>query len=103
MNQHDPFDPTALETARGKRKQADRKVEQQIADDLKWLMQDKRGRRFMWRLLETTGLYKSSFTGNSQTFFLEGQRNIGLIQMDALLAHCRDEYLTMVSEQKNGN
>ncbi|WP_298540690.1 hypothetical protein [uncultured Limnobacter sp.] len=57
-------------------KQRIKKIEE---DDFRWLMADKRGRRIMWRLLERTRVYQSSFTGNSQTFFLEGTRNVGLM------------------------
>lgn len=36
------------------------------------------GQRFLWWLLEQTHVFQSSFTGNSTTFFLEGERNVGL-------------------------
>lgn len=70
-------------------------------EDLVWLMSLPRGRRFMWRLLERTGQHRSSFTGNSTTFFNEGARNVGL-QLQALcLAHCADDYVKMLREQKD--
>lgn len=46
-------------------------------DDIAWLMSEQRGRRIMYRLLEMTSVFKSSFTGNSQTFFNEGRRAVG--------------------------
>lgn len=46
-------------------------------DDIAWLMSEKRGRRIMYRLLEMTAVFTSSFTGNSQTFFNEGRRAVG--------------------------
>ncbi len=36
------------------------------------------GRLFVWWLLEQTHVFQNSFTGNSTTFFLEGERNVGL-------------------------
>lgn len=45
---------------------------------LKDLMQDARFRSFMGRALCACGILKQSFTGNSNTFFNEGQRNVGL-------------------------
>lgn len=69
-------------------------------DDLKWLMSDKRGRRVMWRLLETTGVYRSSFTGNSETFFREGQRNVGLRLLSDIHEHCPDAFVVMLKEHR---
>ena len=46
-------------------------------DDIAWLMSEKRGRRLMFRMLEMCSVYRSSFTGNSQTFFNEGRRAVG--------------------------
>lgn len=34
--------------------------------------------RFLWRYLGLCGVFRTSFTGKDDTFFLEGQRNIGL-------------------------
>ena len=70
-------------------------------EDIIWLMSQPRGRRFIWRLLERTGLHRSSFTGNSTTFFNEGQRNVGLLIQAELLEHCATDYVTMLLEQKD--
>ena len=69
--------------------------------DLQWVMSDPRGRRFMWKLLNNTGINRLSFTGNSHTFFNEGARNIGL-QMTAILEqHLPGAYLEMLKEKLN--
>jgi hypothetical protein len=47
-------------------------------EDLRAVLATKPGRRFVKRLLERTGIYRTSFTGNSQGYFIEGERNIGL-------------------------
>lgn len=70
-------------------------------EDVVWLMSQARGRRFIWRLLERTGLHRSSFTGNSTTFFNEGMRNVGLQIQTDLLEHCADDYVKMLLEQKD--
>lgn len=57
--------------------ESERRAEQDRAD-LEWVMGDERGRRFLWTLLGQCGLYEISFTGNSETFFREGARNVGL-------------------------
>ena len=61
----------------------DRKVRAKIEREaevaaLKDLMRDKRFRSFLGRALCACGILKQSFTGNSNTFFNEGQRNVGL-------------------------
>ncbi|MDZ4051622.1 MAG: endopeptidase [Limnobacter sp.] len=76
-------------------KQRIKKIEE---DDFRWLMADKRGRRIMWRLLERTRVYQSSFTGNSQTFFLEGTRNVGLMLISDIQKHCPEQFVVMLKE-----
>lgn len=70
-------------------------------NDWKWLMSVPRGRRIVWRLLEETGQFRSSFTGNSETFFREGERNVGL-KITALIGqHCAEDYAKMLLEQQD--
>jgi hypothetical protein len=38
----------------------------------------RQGKIFMWQILGLCNLYTSTFTGNSQTFYLEGKRDVGL-------------------------
>ncbi len=100
MTDFDPLDTRAQERAHADRKERDRLTSEQEIADFKWLMSDKRGRRVVWRLLEKTGLYRSSFTGNSETFFREGARNVGLAYMALINEHCADKYNLMVTEQR---
>lgn len=76
---------------------------QQKKDDLAWLMDDPRGRRFMWDLLGRCGVFRTSFTGNSTTFFNEGQRNIGLSYLDEIHQDIPGKYLDMINEAQKGN
>lgn len=100
MNNFDPLDLNARSLSDEQSAQKEQLAAIQEAEDLKWIMSDKRGRRYMWRLLERTGLYRSSFTGNSETFFREGERNIGLALMSALMSNCSERYAEMIKEQK---
>lgn len=100
VNQLDPTDIRSREKQEAARKEALRKTAEQEAADFKWLMSDKRGRRIVWGLLERAGVYRTSFTGNSETFFNEGKRNIGLVYVDLIHTHCAEKYNLMVSEQK---
>lgn len=100
MSNLDPIDIRAQERAQSIRKEKQRLTSDQEAEDFKWLMSDKRGRRIVWGLLEKTGLYRSSFTGNSETFFREGERNIGLKLMALIHDNCPERYNQMVMEQR---
>lgn len=93
----DSDDPEAVREALRLREEQKRRRDE---DDFKWLMSDKRGRRVMWRLLAETGLYKTSFTGNSETFFREGARNVGLKLMAQIHELTPDAYGLMLKESK---
>lgn len=55
-------------------------------------------RAWLWELLAFCGVSRSSFTGNSTTFFNEGQRNVGLqIQAD-LTSKFPKQYVAMMEE-----
>ena len=42
------------------------------------LLNNPDGKLFLFRLIERTGVFASSFTGNSATFYNEGRRSVGL-------------------------
>jgi hypothetical protein len=69
-------------------------------DDLLWLMSDKRGRRFMWRLLQRTGIYQLSFVPGDSTVtaFREGNRNQGLQLLSEVMQHCPERFSVMQKE-----
>jgi hypothetical protein len=69
-----------------------------IANDVKWLMSSKQGRRIARRWLGETGIYRTSFTGNSETFFREGKRAFGLFLTEELTRHAFQDYLLMLNE-----
>lgn len=100
MSQFDPLDTHAQEKLKAVREEQLNSTKRIEAEDFKWLMSDKRGRRIVWGLLEKTGIYQTSFTGNSETFFREGARNIGLVYFDLLNKNCPERYTLMVTEQR---
>lgn len=99
MTQTGPFDFTAQDDAHGAHAvEADRLAKLEI-DDFCWFMSDKRGRRILWRLLESSGVFRSSHTGNAlQTAFLEGQRSLGLQQFAMATRHAPALYARMAQE-----
>jgi hypothetical protein len=52
--------------------------------DLKKILADVEGRRWIYGLLERCYVFHSVMTGNSYTYFNEGMRNVGLMIMDEL-------------------
>jgi len=68
--------------------------------DLQHVMDSPQGRRFVWALLETCHIYHSSFTGGSDTFFREGERNIGLQVFNRINAVCPKQYGIMQAEHR---
>lgn len=51
---------------------------------LNHVLSTKLGRWFFCRIFDHTGILKRSFTGNSETFFNEGRRSVGLTYMNML-------------------
>lgn len=56
------------------------------------------GREFIWGLLEDARIFRSSFTGNSATFFNEGRRDFGLQLLNDVQHYCPKLYLDMQRE-----
>ncbi len=97
----DPLDLTKDATQAKELSAAEQLKRQVEIDDFKWLMAEARGRRFAWRLLEKCGVFRSSFTGDSNwTNFREGQRNVGLLVLGDIHEHCPEAYASMLQEQK---
>jgi len=101
MSYFDPLDLRGQERAKEQSDERNKQAAEQEREDFKWLMGSKRGRRIVWRLLERTGVYRSSFTGNSETFFREGQRNVGLMLMALINESSPDQYALMLKEQND--
>ncbi len=75
----------------------------QLADDLAWLMSDKRGRRLLCGLIGECGIYHGSFApgmDTHETVFREGVRSVGLKWMERIADHCPDRVSEMHREIK---
>ncbi len=96
-------DPTDLQGIGDDREEDDHKarlVRKQEIDDVRWLMSSPRGRRFIHRLLSEGGVFRSTFTGNSTGFYLEGKRALALFVLGEVTDNCMDEYVAMLKEAK---
>lgn len=96
-DEYDPLNP------RPAREDQDRKkfiAQEQQRDDVRWLMSDPRGRRLMHSWLQFCGVMRTSMTGNSTTFFNEGQRNVGLMLQGNILEHSAEQWIVMMNEAR---
>lgn len=59
-------------------------IRERDIDALNHVLSTELGRWFFCRLLDRTDILKQSFTGNSETFFNEGKRKVGLAYMNML-------------------
>jgi hypothetical protein len=75
----------------------------EIDEAMGFVMGTPAGRKLMWWLLDDAGIYKSTFTGNSTTFYNEGMRNMGLKILHRINDICPDQYPVMVKEAKRKN
>lgn len=73
---------------------------EQELNDIRSVLAEKPGRRFVWRYLAECGVFKTSFTGSSETFFKEGMRNIGLKLLADINDASPESYMVMVKEDK---
>lgn len=102
MSNFDPLDTQAQERAKASKAARDKLVRDQEADDLKWLMGSRRGRRILWRLLEQSGVFRLSFNTNAmQMAFAEGNRNFGNRTLGLIHSATPELYPTMVKENAN--
>ena len=53
-------------------------AQRQADRDLEEMLDNPAGRRVLMRLIDSTGVFVRSFTGNSATFHREGRRSVGL-------------------------
>jgi hypothetical protein len=71
----------------------------QAKRDLEWIMNAKQGRRFIARLLASTGVDMPIFNSNGSTMtHAEGRRSVGIELTIELKAQHRDAYLRLLSE-----
>jgi len=98
-------DPTDLRE-REREAEADdakaRETQRREDEDFKWLMAHAQGRRYLWRLLEQAGVYRTSFhVSGSQMAFNEGQRNIGLRLIADIHRLAPEGYVKLLRENRN--
>jgi hypothetical protein len=76
---------------------AELRREQEI-EDIRRALSNKATRNLIWRILGECGLYRLSFTGNSETFFKEGRRSIGQWLLNELNETDPKIYISLLSD-----
>jgi hypothetical protein len=92
------MDTNDLHPEASQRRDASVLARQVETNDTKWLMSSKQGRRIVRRWLASAGIYQTSFTGNSETFFREGKRALGLEILADVTKHAPEDYIAMLTE-----
>ncbi len=99
MAKIEPSDLVAQEQQEAQDARKKKLARQREIDDFRWLMGTVQGRRFVWRLLEQAGVFRTTFRLDSgETAFLEGNRNMGLLLINEVHALCPDKYQVMAKE-----
>lgn len=95
-----PKDPVDVgdESQVKKRKTAAQLILEREIEELKIVLSQYAGRAFVWQILEECGVYKSSMTNDSWTFYKEGQRSVGLWLLQRLFEADSQVYTVMRNE-----
>jgi len=93
--QHNVADEAAIQ----KQAEEQRLLREQELNDIKALAATPQGLRFFKRLMKIGKVFSTTFTGNSQTFFLEGHRNFALLIFNDL-AEAVPEKITAIMLNK---
>lgn len=66
--------------------------------ELKELLQDARFRRFMWRMLDYTSVFRSIFEQSSKIYHNSGRQDVGHFLMGEIAEADEGSYLKMMQE-----
>ena len=83
-----------------KREQSAKTQKEQEIEDIKNILKLPAGVRFFKRLLNAGHMFQTSFTGNSQTFFKEGERNLMLRFFDDICEASPDKLTELLINKK---
>ena len=75
------------------------RIERAELADIKALMAIPAFRRYAKRYLGICNVFKTTFTGNSETFFKEGQRSIGTTMFGEIMAIVPGQFAQMMAEK----
>lgn len=75
----------------------EQRVQERIDAELRaawgFMLNDPRGQRVVWSILEKCHVFHSTYTGNAETYFREGERSVGLKMLQDHIFPLGAEYL----------
>lgn len=74
------------------------RIQKAEQEDIRALMERPEFRRYLRRYLEITSVFRTTFTGNSETFFREGQRSIGTTMFGEFHMACGARFMELMVE-----
>lgn len=74
------------------------RIEKAEQDDIRELLDLPAFRRYLRRYLGLTHVFQTTFTGNSETFFREGQRSIGTTMFGEFHLACPERFAELMAE-----
>jgi len=103
MNEEEVLIPSVATTPEEVKAQEDerRRMLEQELSDVRWILSDARGRRFIWRLFDYCGVYRTVMTGNSYTFHNAGKQDVGHFVMGEVSMADPMALVNMTREQIN--
>lgn len=101
MHDYEPTDLKSQARLTAEEQARQREEARIAAEDLKWVMSNKRGRRYIWRLLAASKVFHQTFDTNAMKMaHNEGRRAMGLTLLNELMALCPENYDLMLKEQR---
>jgi len=102
MPLHDPYETPEEKRARRRARKLERQIEARDDAVIQDLLRTPGGRAWTRELLERCHVFAPSYTGDAMgTAFKEGERNIGLILLQAIMHAAPEAYIQMMKEQGN--
>ena len=102
MSSNKPYIASEEDSVAEGQKEFKNKREQEI-EDIKTILATAAGVRFFKRFLADGHVFKTTFTGNSHTFFLEGHRNLALKYLNDITEASPEKLSELMLVKKDGN
>lgn len=101
MADKEPYNAADERQVRDREKKSKSERDQEL-EDIKDIISRPSGLRFFKRMMKMGQMFSTTFTGNSQTFFLEGHRNFALQYFGDICEACPEKIAELVKVQKDG-